>query len=347
MTRIEKLLKYIDRNQACLVTQPIDIFYLTGMDVSLGTLIISHEMLALLVDGRYFEACKKDCRIPVFLAKEGLLFELIKGAETLVIDQDNTSHAAFLKWSDSAKNAGIKILPKENLVKHLRIIKDSSEIDLLKKASSLGLEGFHFVKSLLKPGIKERDIAAELEYFWRKKGSEGTAFDPIIAFGANSAMPHYRACEAILKDGDIVLIDIGVKKEHYHSDMTRVIFFGTPDPRLKTVHSIVEKALKAALALLKPGTLLKDLDFAAREVIAKAGYEGFFTHSLGHGIGLEVHESPFLKAQDPYGNVRLQEGMAITIEPGIYLPGIGGVRLEDTVILTKSGFLNLTELDYA
>lgn len=347
MTRIEKLLKVIEKNQACLITHPVDIFYLTGMNVSAGTLIVSHEISALIVDGRYFEACQRDCKIPVFLAKEGLLFNLIKGIDALIIDQDNTSYAAFLKWSESAKNAGINILPKENLVKGLRIIKDASEIDLLKKASGLGLEGFDFAKSFLRPGIKEREIAAELEYFWRKKGSEGVAFDPIIAFGANSAMPHYRAGDAALKDGDLVLIDIGVTKDHYHSDMTRVVFFGSPVPELKTIHGVVENAVKAALAIVRPGTFLKDLDAAARAVLAKAGYEAYFTHSLGHGIGLEIHEYPLVKAQAPYGNVCLEEGMAITIEPGIYLPGIGGVRLEDTVIITKTGYENLTERDYA
>lgn len=347
MDRIENLLKKIEKKQAYLITEPVDIFYLTGMNVSVGTLIVSHKICALLVDGRYFEACKKNCSIPVFLTNEGLVYELIKGLESLIIDQDHTSYAAFLKWTESAKNAGFVIIPKENLVKQLRIIKDSSEIDLLKKASALGLEGYDFVRLLLKPGITEREVAAELEYFWRKKGSEGVAFDPIIAFGANSAMPHYRAQDAILKEGDIVLIDIGVVKDHYRSDMTRVVFFGEPSPELLKIRDVVEASLKAALSLLKPGTLLKDLDAAARAVLKSAGYDEYFTHSLGHGIGLDVHEYPFLKASAPYGNVQLEEGMAITVEPGVYLPGIGGVRLEDTVVITKTGYQNLTERDYA
>lgn len=347
MKRIENLLKKIEINQAVQITEPVDIFYLTGMHLSAGTLLISHKVSALLVDGRYFEACKKDCPIPVFLAKEGLLFDLLKSTDTLILDQDSTSYAAFLRWTASAKTAGITILPKENLVKQLRIIKDASEIDLLKKAADLGLEGFDYVKSLLRPGVKEREVAAELEYFWRKRGSEGTAFEPIIAFGANSAMPHYRASDAILKDTDIALIDIGVTKDHYHSDMTRVVFLGTPDSKLKEIHSVVEESLKAALTLLRPGTFLKDLDKAARDVLSKAGYAAYFTHSLGHGIGLEVHEYPLVKSSTPYGNVQLQEGMTITIEPGIYLPGIGGVRLEDTVVITKTGYQNLTERDYA
>ena len=347
MNRIENLLKKIEKNQAYLITEPVDIFYLTGMNVSAGTLIVSHAASALLVDGRYFEACKKDCPIPVFLAKEGLIYQLLKDAEALIIDQDNTSYAAFLKWTESAKNAGLEIIPKENLVKQLRIIKDSSEIHLLKKTSDLGLEGYDYVCSLLKAGITEREVAAELEYFWRKKGSMGVAFDPIIAFGANSAMPHYRAGDAVLKDGDIVLIDIGVTKDHYQSDMTRVVFFGTPKTKLLEIRDVVEASLKAALSLLRPGTFLKDLDVAARTVLAKAGYEEFFTHSLGHGIGLDVHEYPLLKASAPYGNVQLEAGMAITIEPGIYLPGIGGVRLEDTVIITNTGYQNLTKRDYA
>lgn len=343
MGRIEKLLQKIEKNQTCLITHPVDIYYLTGMNVSSGSLIISHEIRALLVDGRYFEACKTLCPVPVFLLKEGLLFELIKGTEALMIDQDNTSYGAFLKL----KAAGIRVDPKTSLVKELRAIKDPEEIALLKKASELGLEGYDYVRSLLRPGIKEREVAAELEYFWRKRGSDGVAFDPIIAFGSSSAMPHYRAGDAILKNGDIVLIDIGVTKDHYHSDMTRVVFCGTPVPELKEIHGIVKDAVKAALATLRPGVLLKDVDMAARAVLASAGYEEFFTHSLGHGIGLEIHEFPLVKSAAPYGDVCLEEGMAITIEPGIYLPGIGGVRLEDTVIITKTGYENLTTRVYA
>jgi Xaa-Pro aminopeptidase len=347
MKRIQNLLHSLKAGETCIVTNPTDIYYLAGLEVSVGSLVIAHEGSFLLVDGRYFEACKKTSPVFVHLAEEGRLFELIKDTKWLIVDKDNTSHGTFLKLEESAKKYGINLQASESLIKPLRAIKDETEIQLLKEASDLGLEGFDFAASLLKTGITEQEVACELEYFWRKKGAQGVAFDPIIAFGPNSAMPHYRAGQAVLKDGDLVLIDIGVKWKRYHSDMTRVVFHGVPDPKLKEIHGIVKEANQRASELLKPGVLVKEVDGLARQIIANAGYGEYFTHSLGHGVGLDIHEFPLIKSASPMGDVVLQEGMVITIEPGIYLPGIGGVRLEDTVIITKDGYENLTKRDYA
>lgn len=343
MKRIKKLLQLMGPKQAYLITKPVDIYYLTGLDISTGSLVLAQDHCFLLVDGRYFEACKKNSPIPVYLTKEGLFFELIKDKDTLVVDGDHTSHSSFLKLQESGKN----IQSTKSLTEALRAIKDSEEIRLLKEASNLGLEGFDHALTLLKTGITEAEVAYELEYFWRKKGSQGVAFEPIIAFGANSAMPHYRAGNGVLKEGDIVLIDIGVKKNHYHSDMTRVYFWGQVNPKLHEIHQIVEEAIRSALSKVKAGVLVKEVDATARKLITDRGYGNYFTHSLGHGVGLEIHEYPWVKSGSPFGDVSLEEGMVITIEPGIYLPELGGVRLEDTVIVKKNGYENLTERVYA
>lgn len=344
MTRIEKLLHVLTPNTAYLIADPIDIFYLTGQNVSSGILVVGKKSF-LLVDGRYFESCKKSSPIPVYLIKEGLLFELVK--DSLIVDQDHITYGAYLKLAETAKKAGITIRAEKSLLKSLRAIKNKEEIALLKEASELGLQGFDYAASLLKEGITELEIACELEYFWRKKGAQGVAFEPIIAFGANSAMPHYRASNATLKRDDIALIDIGVKWKHYHSDMTRVVFFGNPNSKLKEIHAVVKKALDAALNELRPGVALKEIDGAARNLIVKHGYGEYFTHSLGHGVGLEIHEFPIIKSALPIGDVLLKAGMVVTIEPGIYIPKLGGVRLEDTVVITVNGYENLTTRDYA
>ena len=258
----------------------------------------------------------------------------------LGFDSENTTHQSFLNLQMLLKET--LLVPFNNPIQKIRSIKEPAEITLLSEAASLGIQGFHHIKSLLKDGIRESEISAELEIFWKKKGGQGLAFEPIIAFGANSAMPHYRASGTQLEQGMTVLIDIGVKWKGYHSDMSRTFFWGSPPVQMSEIYSIVEEAQQRALALCKPGTLIGDLDSAARDYIASKGYGENFMHSLGHGVGLEIHEWPLVCKREPYQNLPLEEGMVITIEPGIYLPGIGGVRIEDTVAITKIGYDNLT-----
>ncbi|MCH9703190.1 MAG: M24 family metallopeptidase, partial [Chlamydiae bacterium] len=185
-------------------------------------------------------------------------------------------------------------------------------------------------------------LVAELEIFWLQNGAAGVAFSPIVAFGENSSKPHYHPQDRPLREDDAVLIDIGVTLDHYHSDMTRVLLPKDPDPKMVEIYAVVKEAQKRALALCKPKSVVADLDAAARDYITECGYGDHFVHSLGHGIGLEVHEAPRLYKEGADVDLRLEAGMAITIEPGIYLPGIGGVRIEDTVVITNEGHINLT-----
>lgn len=348
--RLQQLQASLAKNTCDLlvVEDPTDLFYLTGIELSTGKLLATASDCILIVDKRYAELCQKCSPIPVWEAESHSLKACLNtpafsGATSLGFDSSKTTYNNYLQLQKMAESKSVRLIPLDSPLRDLRMIKDASELQLLQDAANLGSLGFDFVLSSLKEGISEIEIANELEIFWKKHGSKGLAFDPIIAFGPNSSMPHYRAGSSRLKKGDIVLIDIGVNLLHYHSDMTRTVFYGTPQPQLAEIYEIVRKAQAAALSLCKPGTTLAELDAAARDLITSHGYGPQFTHSLGHGIGLEIHEYPVIKNAPPYASLLLQEGMVVTIEPGIYLPQIGGVRIEDTIAISRDGHINLTQ----
>jgi Xaa-Pro aminopeptidase len=348
LERLRNVLKSLPCD-ALLIEHPTDLLYLTGLELSTGKLVISLQETCLIVDGRYYERSRHQTLYPVQLLKENVLKEWMTDSQIhlLGFDQNHTTYHAFLTLTQLAAKLKtqsyiLEIIPLESPVQQLRLIKDAEEIACLRKAAHLGYQGYEFVFSLLREEVTESELALELEFFWKKRGASRLAFDSIIAFGPNSSMPHYRAGPTLLTLHSPVLIDIGVVLAHYHSDMTRVAFFGTPSPIMKTIYSIVEEAKAKALALCRPGTLMGDLDRVAREWIASKGYGDYFTHSLGHGIGLDIHEPPILRETGIHRDMPLQAGMVMTIEPGIYLPEMGGVRLEDTVLITENGYENLT-----
>lgn len=335
-----------EKCDAYIVDDPTNLYYLTGCELSSGRLIAHSQGAYLVVDKRYFEFCSKHSPFPVLPLEENDWPELFtrQGLRYITkpgFDSEQTSYAKYSEWQAALKEK-IELIPLKNLVKILRTCKNSAEISILREAAELGSQGFDFLCSLIKEGITEIEMANELEIFWKKRGSKTVAFDPIIAFGPNSSMPHYRPGPVKLKKGNSILIDIGVNFKHYHSDMTRVVFFGRPDEKILEIFSVVHEAQKAALFACRPGVLIGELDRIARKIIEQKGYGEFFTHSLGHGIGLEIHEFPVIRNRPPFDTIELQEGMVITIEPGIYLPGIGGVRLEDSVVIVKNGYENLT-----
>jgi Xaa-Pro aminopeptidase len=352
--RLNSLRQAIQKNgcDAFLIEDSINLFYMTGLELSTGKLLVHSKGADLLVDGRYLEICKKHSPFPVTQIEPPTFEAILKTPEfahihQLGFDTEKTSYKTYETLQKIVKNlvkegCQIELIPLDSPLKGLRTIKELNEIQVLREAAILGSLGYDYVCSLLKEGITEQECAAELEIFWKRRGSKSLAFDPIIAFGANSSMPHYRAGKTKLQSGHIVLIDIGVNLGGYHSDMTRVVFFGKPETRLLAIHAIVQKAQQTALKLCRPGTTLGELDRAAREVIAEHGYAEYFTHGLGHGVGLDIHEFPVIKNVPAYASIPLEKGMVITIEPGIYLPGLGGVRIEDTVVINESGCENLT-----
>ncbi|MCB1112910.1 MAG: aminopeptidase P family protein [Chlamydiales bacterium] len=340
-TRIKNLQKTLGEKgcDALLIENLVDILYLTGCDLSLGKVLVTPRTARLIVDSRYYDSCKKHSPIPTrLLDKETLEKELASlKVDILGFDADHTPYQQY----KNLRKLPVALKALNHPLAALRMVKDSKEIQALRDAAALGSEGFDYIAKLLKPGITEMEIAVELEIFWKRKGSKALAFDPIIAFGANSAIPHYHPGPVKLKKGMPVLIDIGVNYKHYHSDMTRVLFCGKPDKKMVEIYGIVLKAQELALAQCSPGMRIADLDKTARAYIESQGYGKQFSHSLGHGVGLEIHEAPGIRSACKKSE-KLEKGMVITIEPGIYIPGTGGVRIEDTVVITKNGCENLT-----
>lgn len=339
MNRIDRLRNKLTTD-GFLIASPIELYYFTGLELSAGKLLISAQEALLLVDGRYIETAQVQSPVPVILDGQKAFLDAIGPLKSIGVDSEKTT---VQSWQDLNRLAEGRFLPVQGLISRLRAIKDPDEILLLEKAAALGSKGFDFVVGQLAEGVEERALAFALEMFWRKQGAKGVAFEPIIAFGANSSKPHYRAGDRILSKDEPVLIDIGVELNHYHSDMTRMAAIGALHEPMKAIFDIVQEAHRRAIELVKPGTSIAALDDAARLYIESKGHGKDFSHSLGHGIGLEVHEFPTIRRSPLNETLFLEEGMAITIEPGIYLPGIGGVRLEDTVIVTATGHKNITD----
>lgn len=351
--RIKKVQKIVvdSECEAILIENPIDLFYLTGLQLSKGVLLVHLKGAQLFVDNRYIEMCQESSPIPVLQSENISLAQLLSEPGSsfirrLAFDSDHTTYQAYLDLQKSLTSASlpIELFPLPCPLILLRMIKEEGEIAILRAAAQLGSEGYDYLmSSQLREGITEIEMAQELEIFWRRRGAQGVAFEPIIAFGPHGSRPHYRPGDFSLKGGMSVLIDIGVTYQHYHSDMSRTVFFGKPDPQLETIYAIVQTAQELALKLCRPGIEIGKIDQAARGYIREMGYGSYFSHGLGHGIGLEVHEAPFLRNKPPYQEMLLQEGMVVTVEPGIYLPNIGGVRIEDTIHITSNGYENLTQ----
>ena len=219
-----------------------------------------------------------------------------------------------------------------------RLIKDVNEIKALREAAKITWAGIQHIRSLFRDGVSEQELAFEFEFFVRKNGASRLAFETIVAFGENSAYPHHRASSARLQKNQIVLIDAGSVFDHYCADVTRVFFFGQIDPKLEQMVQFIKEAYRAAHQQIRIGAKIQTIDRAARDQFARAGVEALFTHSLGHGLGLEAHEPPLIRWDGDDREMIVQPQMVIAIEPGLYQPGLGGVRYESSGIVTKNGF---------
>ncbi len=329
---------------ACLIEHPLDLFYFTGLKLSLGKLLIDAGQSLLLVDGRYLQVAKE--KSPCFCSLDSpdqwLSFCERESVKRLGFDGRHTSYDRFLQLEQLRKKANqeLNLVPASAFFKSIRVVKDAEEISKMQKSADLLWKGFEYLKSALKIGVTEKGLARLFEIYCLENGAEGLSFEPIIAFGPGGAMPHYRAQDTVLKEGDAVLIDIGVVRDGYHSDMTRVLFFKKEDLYLSKLYEIVKRAQRSALEMCRPGQTFGQLDLAARKVFKEEGVEELFVHSLGHGIGLDVHEFPRIKWDGDDKDVVLEAGMVFTVEPGLYVPGTGGVRYEDTIVITEDGYQN-------
>lgn len=347
-SRRQKLVQAIRKAgiSALLVSNPKNVTYLTGFTGEDSYLIIGSGVIQIFSDSRFETQLQDECPgIPAqirtsrktmteFLAEELPKFKF----STLGIEAASMTVAS--RDSLVEKLAVMQLAPQSGLVEDLRQVKDAGEVDELRLAVSQAERGYLLMKSLLLPDMTERQAAHELEHGMRRFGALRAAFEPIIAVGDRSALPHYRAGLRRFDQSPFVLCDWGaVSPKGYHSDLTRVWAVGKVPPKLHTIYGVVLNAQQAAIAAIRPGINCQDVDAVARKMIDQAGYAKYFGHGLGHGIGLDIHEGPRLS---PISTDVLKPGMVVTVEPGIYLPGIGGVRIEDDVLVTRDGCEVLT-----
>jgi Xaa-Pro aminopeptidase len=346
--RIESLRKTFSSDiDHFIVTNPKNLFYLTGFQGS-GVLVITPNDAAKLYVYRIeFEHAKskaEGCEIELLenrtKIEEKVMNDLkVRGAKRVGIDDLPVSQYLSFK----KRSRGMEILLKVDLIWKLRKRKDSAEIGKMKIAAEIATHGFEAALEAIRPEATEKEVAAEIEYRMRIHGSEGLAFDSIVASGFNSILPHVGPTEKKIKDDDFVIVDIGSIHEGYCTDITRTYVAGKPSARQRRMYDAVLRAHDSALECIQEGAMTNEVDHRARQILSKRGYGEFFVHSLGHGVGLEVHEPPRLS---PYSSEKLRIGYVVTVEPGVYVPGYGGVRIEDTVAVVRGGSEKLSEVPY-
>ncbi len=341
--RIAMLQKKIVPGDLCWIAEPHDLFYFTGLELSTGELFVAKEEARLFVDGRYIQVAREQTIIPVELAREAAPLQFLQkvGANRLLFHGECTSFDQYQKLASWQKKIpGLQVVAETGFFHRMRSNKDADEVEAMRKSAMLNWQGFQFLCKELRENVTEKELARAFELYVLEHGADALSFSPIIAFGANSAMPHYKPQDVPLKKGDLVLIDIGVILDHYCSDLTRVIAFHSIPKGFDQLYKIVHEAQKAALSHVRPGVKIRELDLAARRIMKREGVEELYLHSLGHGVGLEIHEFPRLRSVGEDCDAQLEAGMAITIEPGLYRAGQGGIRYEDTIIVTKTGYEN-------
>ncbi len=329
--------------QGLLVTNPINIRYLTGFTGSSAIVFVSNKQVAFVTDFRYLDQAAHEVRnFPIFIGTRtlfGTLKEkkLIDSGEKIGFEAEHLSFSFYSDLNDLFPQT--TFVPTKNLVELIAIRKDESEISNLKQAAQMAAEALENVLPHLKAGQKEFEFAAELSYRMRLLGSERDAFEPIVASGWRSALPHGIASEKLIDDGDFVVIDFGAVYRGYASDMTRTVAVGKASPNMKRIYRIVKDAQQKAIDAARTGISCHALDQISREYIHQKGFGQYFGHSLGHGLGLNVHSLPRVGAGS---ESILEENFVITIEPGIYIPNVGGVRIEDDIVIQKDGCELLT-----
>lgn len=324
-----------------LCTNPVNRRYLTGFTGSAGIAWISADRQIIMTDFRYIEQVKVE-------SPDWELVRIENPIDTLktLIDENDISKIAFeadhitVRHLDQWKEKlSVEFLGITDWVQELRIVKTPREIEFIRKAAKIGDQAFAELLPKIRSGVSEKELALELEFLMRRAGASGMSFSPIVASGPQSALPHARPSERVLMHGDFVVFDFGCIVDGYCSDMTRTVVIGEPEEQHLLVYDLVLKAQIESLTSVAPGMKGSEIDAIARDIISDAGYGEYFGHGLGHGVGLEIHENPRLSRTD---DTPLEAGMIVTVEPGVYLPGFGGVRIEDLVAVTEDGHEVLT-----
>ena len=342
MNNIKRIQEALCRQglDAILLTDEKNQRYATGFAFTDGAVVVGREKAWLLTDSRYIEAAGKIaggcCDVRMF-DREHSLSSLIRdaleenGTEKLAAEDEKLSHARWAAWE---KLLGRSFLPAGELMMGLRASKNDEEIASMIRAQRISEKALEEVLHIIKPGMTEKEVMAELVYYMLRFGSEGNSFDPIVVTGKNTSMPHGVPGDTVIRDGDFITMDFGSLSDGYCSDMTRTVAVGHATEEMKTVYYTVLEAQLAGIAAARSGIPGKLIDQAARDVIEKAGYGAYFGHGFGHSLGLDIHEPPMA---GPRGEAPMAENDLCSAEPGIYIPGRFGVRIEDVMIIRKDG----------
>ncbi len=330
--------------EAFLVLHRPNIRYLCGFTGSAGVLAYCGGKMTLFTDGRYTEQAKDEVRhTRVVIAKgaalEGAAESIAKRGTRIGVESEHMTLAMGKRLGKSLAATRTRMVGQVGTVEKLRMQKDEKELALMAAAVQLGSRLFATAIEAVRPGVMEAEIAAEIEYAARRAGAEGMSFETIVAAGAHSALPHWRASAQRVPGSGFVVLDFGVILSGYCSDMTRTVWVGKPNSKARDMYAAVLEAQSAGIEAVRPGVAAGSVDLAVRRVLKRAGLAKYFTHSTGHGVGLEIHEAPRLARGQPE---LLQPGMVVTVEPGVYVPGKGGVRIEDVVAVTESSHEVLT-----
>ncbi|MBR3833630.1 MAG: aminopeptidase P family protein [Lachnospiraceae bacterium] len=348
LQRLYNIIKEKDLD-GVILTDGYNIDYISGYKGHTGMLLVVNDTSYILTDSRYTEQASLEAKAfeIIDIGMDGysktvkrILEEKIEDSHTVSLgfEDKSISYTQYKALSD-ALGASVSLVELGDVVNKLRMIKSQDEIDLIAKAEAIGDEAFNHIINYIEVGMTEKQVALELEYVMKSLGADGLSFDTIVASGTNSSMPHAVPTDKAIEEGDFVTLDFGCIYKGYCSDMTRTVYMGDEiNEKQLDIYNTVLYAQKAALKCIRPGVKCSDIDKIARDFIAEAGYGEYFGHGLGHGVGLYIHEEPrFSKSCD----VILEPGMVLSVEPGIYLPGEFGVRIEDLIVVTNDGYENL------
>ena len=344
--KLHKLLRATGAD-ALLITNFTNVTYLTGFTGDDSYLLVTRSREVLVSDERYTTQLEEECpklnreiRAPGAKMLQSVT-KLVRRAKVSRLAVESTSMTVGFHDRLTAALPKVDLVRADSLVEQLRMIKDRHEIAATRVAIDQARRAFEVIKATLTPDQTEKQVAAEHEHAMRRFGARGCSFPPIIAAGARSALPHATPTDARIGGSDFVLVDWGACEELYASDLTRIIVTGKISPKLRKIYRVVLKAQVSAIRAIRPGVTCQRVDGVARNIIAKAGFGKHFGHGLGHGLGLDVHENPRLTRGS---DTELKPGMIVTVEPGIYLPGWGGVRIEDDVLVTRDGHEVLSDM---
>nr|WP_026681125.1 Xaa-Pro peptidase family protein [Priestia megaterium] len=344
MEKLTKLRAAFESNQVdgILITSAINRRYISGFTGTAGVALISSNDARFITDFRYTEQASTQAKaFKVVEHKQGIdleIYDQLKemGIKRLGFEKD---HVTFSQYEQYKNTLDVELVPVSGIIEELRLIKTSDELEIMKKAAKIADDAFEHIQSYIKPGVKEIDISNELEFFMRKQGATSSSFDIIVASGERSALPHGVASNKEIQSGELVTLDYGALYQGYCSDITRTVAVGEINEQLASIYQIVLEAQLRGVTSIKPGITGIEADAATRDYITEQGYGKYFGHSTGHGLGLEVHEGPGLSFKS---EKKLEPGMVVTVEPGIYVPSVGGCRIEDDIVVTETGNERLT-----